>query len=150
MKEHNLIGLLKGRDADTLKEWLKHHKKITLVTRDRANAYAAAINEIFPDCIQVADRFHLLANLIEKMRDIFRVEVPEQIFVKDEQILDFAPEKVKKLKVSPALPLLNQYEYDNTIPLDKNGAPVSYDNKKRDFDSEQYKRQAENREKNKI
>jgi len=45
--------------------------------------------------------------------------------------------------------LLNQYEYDNTLPLDKNGEPISYDNKKRDFSSKQYKRQAENRKKNK-
>ena len=148
LKEHNLIALLKGRDADTLKEWLNHHKKITLVTRDRANAYACAINEVLPDCVQVADRFHLLANLIERMRDIFRAEIPEQIFVKDEKTLDFPPEKVKKLKVSPASHLLNQYEYDNAIPLDASGAPVYYDNKKRDFDSEQYKCQAENRKKN--
>jgi len=149
LKEHNLIALLKGRDADTLKEWLTHHKKITLVTRDRATAYASAINEVLLDCTQIADRFHLVANLLERIRDIFCSELPEQIFVKKEQLLDFSPEKVKKLKVSPASPLLNQYEYDNTLPLDKNGEPISYDNKKRDFSSKQYKRQAENRKKNK-
>jgi len=150
IKDHSLIALLEDRDAGTLKEWLKHHKKINLVTRDRLSGYASAISEILPDCVQVADRFHLLANLIEKMRDIFREAIPEEIFIKDGQILDFPPERVKRLKVSPASPLLNQYEYDNTIPLDENSEPITYDNKKRNLASKQYKRQAESRKKNKI
>lgn len=47
MKDQHMVALLEGRDADTLKEWLKSHKKIKLITRDRASAYAHAINEIF-------------------------------------------------------------------------------------------------------
>ena len=35
-----------------------HHHKVRIVARDRASAYATAISEILPDCIQVADRFH--------------------------------------------------------------------------------------------
>ena len=27
LKDHHLIALLKGRDAETLKEWLKNHRK---------------------------------------------------------------------------------------------------------------------------
>lgn len=150
LKDHSMIALLEGRDADTLKEWLRNHKKVTLVTRDRASAYASAINEILPDCVQVADRFHLLANLIERLRHIFRMELPEQVFIQDGRILDFTPEKVKKLKVSPASPLLNQYEYDNEIPTDENGVRISYDNKKHDFADKQYRQQAESRKKNKI
>ena len=34
LKDHHLIALLEGREADNLKEWLKKHKKIKLVTRD--------------------------------------------------------------------------------------------------------------------
>ncbi|MFR8540858.1 MAG: transposase [Enterocloster sp.] len=34
------------------------HNKVRLVARDRANAYASAISEILPDCVQVADQFH--------------------------------------------------------------------------------------------
>ena len=60
LKDHHLIALLKGRDAETLKEWLKNHRKVRLVARDRASAYAAAINAVLPECVQVADRFHLL------------------------------------------------------------------------------------------
>ena len=34
LKDHHLIALLEGREVDNLKEWLKKHKKIKLVTRD--------------------------------------------------------------------------------------------------------------------
>jgi transposase len=98
IKDHHLIALLEGRDASTLKEWLKNHRKINLVTRDRAGAYAQAINEILPDCVQVADRFHLLLNLIERMRNIFREEIPEEIFIKEGKLLDTPPDKVLKTK----------------------------------------------------
>lgn len=150
LKDHHLIALLDGRDAKTLKEWLKNHKKIKLVARDRASAYASAINEILPDCIQVADRFHLLQNLIERMRDIFKVEIPNNIFIKDEKILSDTPEKVKILKVAPDSKQLEQYHYDNDVPLDKNGNPVTFDNKKRNMDNKQYKDHAESRKKNNI
>ncbi len=150
LKDHHLIALLDGRDADTLKEWLIHHKKIKLVARDRASAYANAINAILPDCIQVADRFHLLQNLIERMRDIFKTEIPNNIFIKDGKILYDTPEKVKALKVAPDSDQLEMYHYDNDIPVDKNGKPVAYDNKKHDMDSKQYREQAESREKNSI
>jgi len=148
IKDHHLIALLEGRDAETLKEWLKNHKKIRLVARDRASAYASAINEILPDCIQVADRFHLLQNLIERMGDIFNVELPKEIFIKDGEIMDSVPEKVKKLKVSPDSKQLSEYKYNNDAPVDENGNPVSYENKKRDLDSEEYRKFAESRKKN--
>lgn len=150
LNDHHLIALLGGRDADTLKEWLEQHKKIKLVARDRASAYAKAINEILPDCIQVADRFHLLQNLIEKMRDIFKAEIPNDIFIKDGKILNDAPEKVKVLKVAPDSKQFEQYHYDNDVPVDKNGKPVAYDNKKHNMDSKQYQKQEEGRKKNSI
>lgn len=145
MKDHHLVALLEGRDAETLKEWLKTHKKIKIAARDRASAYAQALNEILPDCIQVADRFHLLQNLIEKMRDIFREELPNELFITDGRVMDSAPEKVKKLKVPPSSDQLSRYDYK--APVDENGNPVSYDNKSRNQDRKQYKEQAEGRKK---
>ena len=148
LKDHHLIALLDGRDAETLKEWLMNHKKIKLVARDRASAYAKAINAILPDCIQVADRFHLLQNIIERMRDIFKTEIPNDIFIQDGEILKDAPEKVKVLKVAPGSRQLESYHYDNDAPVDKSGKPIAYDNKKHDMESKQYREQAESRKKN--
>jgi len=147
LNDHHLVALLEGRDADTLKDWLKTHTKIKTVARDRANAYARAISEILPDCMQVADRFHLIANLIEKMREIFKAELPAEIFIKTNEILGNTPEKVKALRIEPKSTQLEKYNYDNESPVDERGNLVSYDTGL-DIESKQYKTQAENRKKN--
>lgn len=147
LKTHNLIALLEGRDASTLKEWLRKHKKIKVVARDRASAYAMAINEILPDCMQVADRFHLLQNLIEKLKDIFYKEVPREIFIKGGEILEKAPKKEIDLYVEESI--LEKIKYDNTAPVDEKGNEIKYDGRKRDLDSKAYVRRAKERQEKK-
>ena len=120
MNDRHLVALLKGREAATLKEWLKNHKKIKLVTRDRASSYALAISEVLPECVQVADRFHLLQNLIERMRDIFRDEIPDEIYIHEGKVVDFPPDKVRKYKSSSDAEQLNEIDYDNSFPVDEN------------------------------
>ena len=73
---HNPVAVLDGRDGTALKEWLKQNKHVTTVTRDRASAYAKAVEEILPDCMQIADRFHLHQNLMEAVNKILGREVP--------------------------------------------------------------------------
>lgn len=148
LKDHHLVALLEGREADELKGWLKNHKKVRLVTRDRASAYATAIREILPDCIQVADRFHLLQNLLEYLREIFNAEMPGKIYVKDGEILDHAPEKIYQEK-QPDTDYLASLDYDNEPPRNPDGSEVIYDNKKHCLTNKQYKKQAETRKKNK-
>ena len=62
---HKPVAILDGRDGNSLKEWLKNNKHIKAVTRDRASAYSSAIQEVLPDAMQIADRFHLHQNLLE-------------------------------------------------------------------------------------
>ena len=50
-----------------------------VVTRDRASAYAAAINEVLPNAMQVADRFHLYQNFLEAVRNILNGELPATV-----------------------------------------------------------------------
>ena len=148
LKDHHLIALLEGRDGETLKEWLRKHTKIRLVTRDRASAYASAINEILPECIQVADRFHLLQNLLDKLKEIFKAEIPSEIFIENGKVLDKAPKKIwceNDLDEEK----FNQLHYDNTTPASLDGTEIFFDNKKRNLDSVQYKAHAESRKKNK-
>jgi len=147
-KSRQLIALLDGRDAETLKAWLKDHKKIKIVSRDRASAYASAINEILPECIQVADRFHLVQNLIDKMKEIFKEELPKQIFIKDDEVIDGDVKKEQTLKVPVNSPLLEELSYDNAAPVDEGGNVIIYDNKYRRPDSNQYKKLADIRKKN--
>lgn len=73
---HKPVAVLDGRDGATLKEWLKQNKHVTTVTRDRASAYAKAVEEILPDCMQIADRFHLHQNLMDAVNKILGREVP--------------------------------------------------------------------------
>lgn len=147
LKDHHLIALLNGRDAETLKEWLKSHKKIRLVARDRANAYAAAINEILPECVQVADRFHLLQNLLGYLKDIFKEEMPSSVYIRDGKILEHAPEKVlQEKKIDEKY--IDSLHYDNTPPKNQDGSERTYDNKRHLLTQKQYVDQAEGRKKN--
>lgn len=149
LKTHQLIALLEGRDGKTFREWLNGHKKIRLVARDRASAYASAIYDILPECIQVADRFHLLQNMIDRLKDIFKDEMPAEIFIKNENILEKPPNKIYTLK-APKESVLSTIEYDNSPPQSSDGSIFEYDNKNRDLNSKQYKNSKEKRKKNRI
>lgn len=76
---HIPVAILEGRDGTALKEWLKNNKQVTTVTRDRASAYAKAVEEILPDCMQIADRFHLHQNLLEAVKNTVNASVPVDI-----------------------------------------------------------------------
>ena len=147
LKDHHLIALLDGRDGEPLKNWLEHHKKIRLVARDRASAYAAAISAVLPDCVQVADRFHLLQNLLEHLKDIFKEDLPTKIFIRYGNVLDQEPEKIPQIK-KPDDEFIDSLHYDNTPPRNPDGTEMAYDNKKHDLSSEQYRAHAQSRKKN--
>lgn len=149
LKDHHLIALLDGRDGEPLKEWLRSHNKVRLVARDRACAYASAINEILPDCVQVAGRFHLLQNLPEYMKDIFKEEMPAKLYIQNGEVSENAPEKILREKI-PDTSLLDSLHYDNTPPRDPDGNELFYDNKKHDLNPVQYQHQKEMRKKTAV
>lgn len=76
---HKSVAVLEGRDKDTLKKWLEHNKHVKAVTRDRASAYASAIEETLPAAMQIADRFHLHQNLLEAVRGALNGSVPATV-----------------------------------------------------------------------
>ena len=73
---HQPIASLDGRDGSELKEWLTQNKHVTTITRDRASAYAKAVEEILPNAMQIADRFHLHQNLLDAIKKILGKEIP--------------------------------------------------------------------------
>ncbi|HSM57104.1 MAG TPA: ISL3 family transposase [Candidatus Sulfomarinibacteraceae bacterium] len=65
------IDLLPDRDSETVQEWLEKHPTIEVVTRDRSGEYRNAINEALPEAVQVADRWHLLKNMVKAIQRYF-------------------------------------------------------------------------------
>jgi transposase len=70
LSSHKPIELLADRTAETAEAWLRTHPEITLVSRDRGGDYAAAAKRGAPQAQQVADKFHLLKNLRERIKDL--------------------------------------------------------------------------------
>ncbi len=82
---HKPVAILEGRDSNTLKEWLKQNQHVKTITRDRAGAYASAINEVLPGAMQIADRFHLHQNFLEIVRNVLQGIVPANIKIPNEE-----------------------------------------------------------------
>jgi transposase len=62
------VDLLPERSAETLRDWLRVHPEVEIVSRDRADDYIKGATEGVPQAVQVADRWHLLRNLGDAMR----------------------------------------------------------------------------------
>src|SRR5216684_9319741 len=64
------IELLPDRKEETLTAWLLTHPEIDVISRDRGGEYAAAARKGAPQAQQIADKFHLLKNLRDDIRDL--------------------------------------------------------------------------------
>src|SRR3954471_11118537 len=62
LQRRQIIDLLPDREPATLDAWLAAHPEIAIVARDRGGGYGQAVTRVRPGVLQVADRWHLLAN----------------------------------------------------------------------------------------
>ena len=66
------VALLPDREANTLAPWLQAHPGVEISARDRAKADADGARQGAPEATQVADRFHLLQNMVEALEPVFQ------------------------------------------------------------------------------
>lgn len=88
------IDILPDRESATLEKWLKEHEGVEIISRDRGGPYAEGARLGAPQAQQVADRWHLLANLSEALNPFFSrkqaqlkalVHKPEETFSGEEE-----------------------------------------------------------------
>jgi transposase len=63
----DVVDLLPDRSVQTVSTWLRQHPEVELISRDRWSEYATAAQKGAPQATQVADRWHLLSNLVESL-----------------------------------------------------------------------------------
>ncbi len=96
------IELLADRAAETAEAWLRTHPEVEIVSRDRGSDYAAAARKGAPQAQQVADKFHLLKNLRERLKDLMDRRhscLPEV----EETRADAVPAKAQGISASSAV-----------------------------------------------
>jgi Transposase/Helix-turn-helix domain of resolvase len=67
LEQHRVVDVLPARHAEPLVDWLEAHPGVEVLSRDRAPAYAEAARKGAPQAVQVADRWHLIQNLVEAL-----------------------------------------------------------------------------------
>jgi transposase len=65
LEQRRPIDLLPDREAETVANWFRAHPSVEIVTRDRSEAYARGVSSGAPQAVQMADRWHLLKNMID-------------------------------------------------------------------------------------
>src|SRR5712672_4035795 len=70
LERRRTIDLLPDRSTETVVAWLRAHPEVEIVSRDRGSEYAAAAKKGAPQAQQIADKFHLLLNLREKLKEL--------------------------------------------------------------------------------
>ena len=112
LEKHRTIELLPDRTQETLSNWLQQHPEIEIISRDRSFEYKAGIETGAPQAIQVVDRWHLLHNLSEKLREIIPGQLKKK---KSEQQINETPTYQKRKKYFELVNYLHAQGYSQRL-----------------------------------
>ena len=82
MATHRPVEIFDGRDGVDLAKWLRRHREVAVICRDRSSGYGEGARMGAPQAVQVADRFHLWQNLgqaVEKTVNTRRAHLGEPV-----------------------------------------------------------------------
>jgi transposase len=113
LETHRLLDLLPDCERATVVNWLQEHPSIEIVSRDRAYNYGEAIRQGAPQAQQVADRWHLLANLGERLEEFWR-ERKALLRTPRQTILDTHPALKNR---TPRMQTQSQTEHERCVEL---------------------------------
>jgi transposase len=68
LEQRCVVDLLPERSSGALSNWLKEHPGVEIISWDRATEYARSATKGAPQAVQVADRWHLLRNLGDTLK----------------------------------------------------------------------------------
>jgi transposase len=68
LEQRQVIDLLPVRSAESFADWLKKHPGVELIARDRSGLYADGGRQGAPSAAQITDRYHLLSNLLDAVK----------------------------------------------------------------------------------
>jgi transposase len=76
LERRQVVALLPDRESATVQAWLADHPQVRIVARDRGGGYGEATTRAAPHVVQVADRWHLMANASAAFLDAVRKSMP--------------------------------------------------------------------------
>ena len=88
IETNKIVDILNSREVDKVAEWLKQFKNIDTVSRDGSVTYNSAIENAFPNAIQISDRFHLLKNLTDYAKEGLKSIVKKSITVHSDELIE--------------------------------------------------------------
>ncbi len=79
------IDLLGDRETESFRMWMEQHQEVRLVSRDRSTDYSSAVAMTGRKIDEVADKFHLVKNILDRMTKLVAQKYAEyRTAVRDE------------------------------------------------------------------
>jgi len=100
LKTRKPIDILKDRNLQTIEGWLKEHNNVKIITRDRSLTYYKAISNVIPEAKQIADKWHLLNNAFNVLKNILIRKYSSGIRIKINEAFICNTEKQENKKLT--------------------------------------------------